>query len=105
MSRFSTGRRREAIAKVERGANPTWMALAELAALHVAATHKEFTSDDVWAELERRGSTTTPDNRALGAVLQQLSRRRVIKATAKWEPSTRAVCHGRPVRVWAGWNR
>lgn len=58
------------------------------------------TSDDVWAAVGEFTVAQPREPRAMGAVLRRLQRFGYLKPLKKWQPSTRACCHGRPVRVW-----
>jgi hypothetical protein len=92
--------RDEAIARVEEHAPPSWMVEATRTVLRLAESRASFTSDDVW---EVVGSP--PEPRALGAVMQRLSREGKIRATQEWRQSVRPECHARPVRVWQKGSR
>lgn len=87
-----------------RMADPIWYARLYVLARHVAFVSDTFTTDDVWAELQKNYEITDlPDKRLMGAVIHDISRQKLIKATGDWVPSRRKACHGRPIRVWA-WN-
>lgn len=58
-----------------------------------------LTSDDVWKYVVMAQQPT--DNRAIGAAFRKASNEGLIRAVG-WQKSTRAACHGRPVRVWEG---
>ena len=89
----------QAIDSSARGADRDWLTSA-LRGVRVLARRQEFiTSDDVWRWL-RPLELTTPDNRAMGAVMAASHRDRCIEPTTEWRISERSVCHGRPVRVW-----
>ena len=91
--------RDKALEKVQQGANPDWYATAHRAALEVAHRQATFTTDDVWAALHG-ASVETPEPRAMGAVMRQLSRDRVVVNTYSHRLSSRPACHARPVTVW-----
>lgn len=59
-----------------------------------------FTTDDVWAALDRHGEPAPHEPRALGAVMRDARKRGWIAPTSEYRQSTRPECHGRPVRVW-----
>ena len=89
----------QAVESSARGADKDWLSSA-LRAVRVLANKQQYlTSDDVWQWL-RPLQLETPDNRAMGAVMVAGHRDRYIEPTAEWRISERAVCHGRPVRVW-----
>jgi len=92
--------RDEAIARVEEHAPIDWMEQARRTVLRLSEGRAFFTSDDVWEIL---GSP--PEPRALGAVMQRLSREGKIQATREWRQSVRPECHARPVRVWKKGSR
>ena len=89
----------EAIARVERNADPDWKARALDAIWGLAFLHPELTSDDVWRVLGE-DDATTHEPRALGAMLKKAAGEGWITATDSYRPSARAACHARPVRVW-----
>lgn len=92
--------RDEAIARVEEHAPPDWMQQARSAVLAIAEARASFTTDDVWQLVG-----APPEPRAMGAVMQRLSKEGKIRATSAWRQSVRAECHARPVRVWEKGSR
>jgi len=88
-----------AIGAAGQHADVRWRTLATAAILRLAFQGGSFTTDDVWTVVEPFG-VTTHDNRALGAVMKAMQRTGLIEATTTFLPSTRAVNHNRPVRVW-----
>jgi hypothetical protein len=98
----SVDARDEAIARVGANADQLWASRAA-AAVRNAARWGTFTTDDVWATLEREG-VTTHEPRALGAVMKQLERDGTIRPTGQWVQTRRASAHARPIRVWTGGN-
>ena len=89
----------QAVDSSARGADKDWLTSA-MRAVRVLSNRQEYlTSDDVWQWL-RPLELKTPDNRAMGAVMVAGHRDRYIEPTPEWQISERAVCHGRPVRVW-----
>lgn len=70
----------------------------------LAMQHPEFTTDDVWAYLEKHNPTFVTyfsfEPRSLGHAMKLASRNIVIDATDAFIPSKRPECHRRPVRVW-----
>lgn len=92
--------KQEAIDRVELG-NAEWIDEAYAAWLiHGAGPGAHVTSDDVWAAVGEFTAAQPQEPRAMGAVLRRLQRYGYLKPLKKWQPSTRACCHGRPVRVW-----
>lgn len=90
---------REAIDRAERNADDDWLTAANATVRRLAFTHDEFTTDDVWAVLDRL-PVDTHERRALAAVMRRAARRGLIATTDRYTPSQRTACHGRPVRVW-----
>lgn len=89
----------DALLRVDEHADPDWKDVARDAIAFLATTRHEFTTDDVWAELDRH-SATTHEPRALGALMRKAARQRLIAPTDRYVTSTRAACHSRPVKVW-----
>lgn len=88
-----------AVDSAARGADRDWLTSAQRAVRVLATRQQYLTSDDVWQWL-RPLELATPDNRAMGSVMQGGYRDRLIEPTGDWRISERAVCHGRPIRVW-----
>ena len=88
-----------AIDSASRGADRDWLTSALRGVRVLAARNMYLTSDDVWRWM-RPLQLTTPDNRAMGAVMSSSARDKYIEATKEWRISERSVCHGRPIRVW-----
>lgn len=89
-----------AIAQVSRNATPAWKKVAADAIRAVANDRYEFTTDDVWVELERAGAGDAREPRALGALMRFAAADGLIAPTARYVESKRAVNHARPLRVW-----
>lgn len=94
--------RDEAIARVEQHTKLTWRVEAEQVIADLASGPEDFTSDDVWRELDARGVSLPHDNRALGAVMRSMARRQWIEKTGEYRPSERASTHASPKAVWRG---
>lgn len=90
--------RDEAVQRVEENTDPAWKAVAERF-VHGLPVEAEFTTDRVWFHLER-ASVTTPEPRALGAIMLALSRAGVIEKTGRYIQTTRPKAHARPIPVW-----
>ena len=86
----------EGIGRARDGADPEWYAAAMRA---VRRRVGEFTTDDVWQELDGFGYVTS-EPRAMGAVMRQAALDGVVVATDRYRKSIRPECHARPVRVW-----
>lgn len=80
-------------------ADMDWKKIAADAVRKCAQTMPEFSSDDVWALINKTG-VTTHENRAFGAIMQSASRAGMIKATNTIMPSKRPKLHGSLTRVW-----
>lgn len=83
-----------ALEKVERGADPVWLAEARAKVLLVARTHDRFTGDDIWAA----GLSKGREPRALGAVMNALAREGEIVRTGSYVKSR--FRHASPMVEW-----
>lgn len=91
----------EAIRRVADNAEPEWMDAARWAVFEIAGRRDEFTTDAVWALLERKGVAAPHEPRAMGAVMRWASKNACwIEATDRTSPSTRPEHHAYPNRVW-----
>ncbi len=95
----ATAARDSALSRVERHADPQWLARAYAAVRNCAANLHEFTSDDVWSELaSMRKFPHEP--RALGPVMRAAVKAGVCVPMGIYRPSVRVACHARPVMVY-----
>lgn len=78
--------------------DPDWRRAAQKRVRHLAEHYDTFTSEDVITWLERHGYRTR-DKRALGSIMQQCARAKMIKAKG-YAPAVRPQRHKAPVRVW-----
>lgn len=93
--------RERAIAQVEQNANEAWKKAALEGVTGLASRLATFTTDHVWAWMRlKHPALTTPEARAMGAVMVKAASEGIVVATKEWELSTRPECHRRPVRVW-----
>ena len=92
--------RDQALVDVAVNADPDWWQHAVNIVQDVAATSFDFTTDDIWCELERRSIATPHEPRAIGAVVVAVKRLGLIAPTNRYRPSSRPECHARPIRVW-----
>lgn len=92
--------REEAIQRAADAADPTWMDAARWAYYDVASRREEFTSDAVWALLEKRGVPMPKEPRAMGAVTRWASNSGWIEDTGKRVLSGRPENHRREIKVW-----
>lgn len=95
-----TGRelRDEAVAQVNDNADPAWKYVARkfVRELPVGTL---FTTDRIWWHLNRM-RVTTPEPRALGAIMLALAREDLIAKTGEYVNTTRPKAHSRPIPVW-----
>ena len=89
-----------AVKRVHDNADPLWLENALTAVRYCATTHREFTTDDVWAYLISIGQDKQREPRALGAVMRQAKTLGIIEVTDRTRVSERVVCHQNPKRVW-----
>lgn len=90
----------EAIQQAADNAEPEWMDAARWAVFEIAGKRDEFTTDAVWALLERRHVAPPHEPRAMGAVMVWARGAHWIEATNKTSPSARVEHHAYPNRVW-----
>ena len=88
----------EAIDRVGEAADPEWMDAAHSAAMQLVNTRHEFTTDDVWALIPP--GMSTPEPRAMGAVMRALARSGFVRNSQRTARSTRPECHRRPLTIW-----
>ena len=103
IARSETGRelRDQAVEAVGNAADSRWMAVAHVTILRLARKHDRFTTDEVWAEIERlHPFTTVAEPRAMGAAMTKAHREGIISPTPEYVQSTRPQNHARPIRVW-----
>ncbi|HSN11775.1 MAG TPA: hypothetical protein VLS51_06690 [Propionibacteriaceae bacterium] len=90
--------RDEALARVERAADPDWMFYARKAVELLSDTTPVFTTDQVW-EVLAEGRVASPDEpRALGPVMRKAMKDKVIERTGVYAMSVRR--HGSPIPVY-----
>ena len=87
------------VEEARRGANKDWFAHAMRGVRVLAKRQQYVCSDDVWQWL-RPLELSTPEPRAMGAVMSNSYRDSVITPTTDWRVSERPACHGRPIRLW-----
>ena len=93
-------KKRDALDRVDQNANPEWKQEALSAAKRVAQRQTYFTSDDVWIELDRTGTTYTHQPSAMVAVFRRIDSQKIAVATGKHTPSVRTKTHRRQLMVW-----
>lgn len=93
--------KREAIARVERNANPEWKAAFRRALEYVAKRQLMFTADPVWKRFEQDyPHPETHEPRAAGAIVVQAMKDKVIVTTDQFWNSERRSCHGRKIQAY-----
>jgi hypothetical protein len=74
-----------------------WIARGIEAVRAVASVVEDFTTDDVWAEIERPAGA---DPRAMGDVMRLAHKEGICEPTDRVRPSRFESHGGRPLRVW-----
>ena len=94
----------EGMTAAEDGASLRWLALARDCVTLCAAVLPQFTTDDVWAALERSGRDIIESERnpsAIGVVMLAAKKSGTIrKLEGVTVTSTRPSRHGQLLRVW-----
>lgn len=95
----TAGRARAAdgIGRAGEHADDDWKAAARAAVLSMDAG-AEFTTDDVWRRIP--AGLTTPEPRAMGAVMTALAGAGAIRKTDRVRESVRPEAHANPKAVW-----
>jgi hypothetical protein len=90
-----------AIADAERNADSSWLAAARSAVNLLRNTGAmNFTTDEVWEELDRRQVPRPREPRAMGAVMRACVREGLIESSDSYVKSRRPETHSRPIPVW-----
>ena len=93
-------RRDAAVTAVGEHADDTYMRVALAVVAELARSGVPFTTDDVVARMPEH--VTTPEPRALGAVMTIARKRGIVEPMSEYRNSTLVSCHGRPKRLWRG---
>jgi NTP pyrophosphatase (non-canonical NTP hydrolase) len=93
-------KKQDGLERVERNANPEWTKEALDAATRVASRQTYFSSDDVWRELDRTGTSYTHQPAAMGAVFRKVGTQKIATATGNHTPSVRTETHRRLIMIW-----
>jgi hypothetical protein len=80
-------------------ADQDWKKEARAAVRILCRTGDDFTGDDVW-RLLAGVSASTPEPRALGAIIKEAAKDGLIHATGEYRKSIRKESHRRPLQVW-----
>jgi len=95
----ATEARDAAIAQVASATDADWKAEV-WAVIERFAAGDEFTTDTIWQACHDEGIATPREPRALGAIMVEAARSRLVAATDRYVASRRVACHARPIRVW-----
>lgn len=84
----------------------TWLKEAFSLMLRVARRNREFTMDDIWAELDKayeKGSLPEVgiDHRVLGPMLRHMVREGLIESSGYYVKSQRPGGGSRPITIWS----
>lgn len=93
---LSRDARDRALKRVKASSDPEWFAIAVKTILAVAATHEDFTTDEIW----KAGLSKPREPRALGSAMVMLAREGLIRRTGLWRPTKQVLRHHAPVAVW-----
>jgi hypothetical protein len=93
--------KREGMERVARNADPHWWACMLESGVQVAIRKQYFSSADIvkWCR-EHHPNASTHEYKAIGPIMNTLARHEVCQSTQDWVPSTYAINHSRPMRVW-----
>jgi hypothetical protein len=92
--------RDEAVDRVEAHADNVWLARIRLVIWSLAMSNTSFTTDDVWRAADELAFERPHEKRAIGAAMQDATKRGWITKTDKVKPSVRPMCHARPIAIW-----
>ena len=95
----ATEARDAAIAQVASATDADWKAEV-WAVIERLAVGVEFTTDTIWQACHDEGIGAPREPRALGAIMVEAARSRLVTATDRYVASRRVACHARPIRVW-----
>lgn len=97
-----TGRwqRDEAMARGAKGAAEPAKIAALWATVRCAQRFLEFTSDEVFEEIQRHHLPQFHDGRVMGTIMREAAKHGYIERTDRTRTSRQASNHARPVRVW-----
>ena len=84
---------------VAKHADPEWWGAALDIGRQLARTRAEFTTDPIWALLRERG-LSTPEPKAMGAVVKKLQSLGIVEPTGRIVNSVSKVGHHRAIQVW-----
>lgn len=93
--------REEAIGRVSAAAPDDWKAHALAAVRQIAERQETFTTDDVWALLDRQEIPTPPERRAMAQPIRAAEHSGWITKTDRFVPSALPWAHRRNTQVWS----
>ncbi len=89
------------LARMAKASRAQWLTLVTDLIKIIASRKAEITSDDVWFFLEGSNAVAPiVDGRLLGAAFNDAKRHGILSVVDRVQPSTRPVCHRRPIRIW-----
>lgn len=86
--------------RAARGADSLWWQFMIEAAKEVARAKPFFFTDDLERIRRERNGPTTPENRAMGPLMNSARRLGYCVATDRWVASSQRINHCRFMRVW-----
>ena len=92
-------RRDDGINRAGNHADEAWKHAAYRIVTELSHSHKAFTSDEVWQRLTKAGYST-PEPRAMGAVMLAAARSGLIIKSRSYTPTNRTAANRRPVAIW-----
>ena len=92
--------KKQAIDEVELNAEKIWWHKTKDVIHTLAKANTNFTSDEVWAELDRLGIPRPHQPTALGSVFRACCQAGWISKSGKYKPSTQPTNHQRDVAIW-----
>ena len=92
--------KKQAIDEVEANARQEWLDKALKVLRYVALRNYNFTSDDIWQELERQNIEKPRTHSAMGAVLRRGWKTHLCEKSGRYIPSKQNSNHQRDVAQW-----
>ena len=90
----------EIIKAIDNGKDSEWIRNALRVLRKIGPSLGMLTTCDLWKSLEGLGIAPPGEPRAMAVVVTKARSNGWIESTDIWRTSSRAVCHGRPVKVW-----
>lgn len=90
----------EALARVEQNATDEWLDLAWQTLKKVATENQTFTTDQIWAILDRYPNVRTHEPRAMGSIMRKAVKHGWVQKTDRYVSTNRPIAHGKPIAVW-----